>query len=299
LDNEEASGSIPLSSTNLSLAFAGDLRRGERLPQTNFQRPFAGAAEVPLCVDLDGTLVKSDTLVDSLLVLLRSRPALLVKLPGRLLRGKAAFKAFVSASISLDVAHLPYNRALLHFLQEERARGREIYLATGADLSVARRVAAHLGVFTDVLGSDGATNLTGARKLDSLRARLGTGGFGYIGNSRADLPLLAAAAEPMVANPSLGLRLGLRLRGIHPMQEFEDRAHPLKSLLKAARLHQWTKNLLIFVPLLLSHAIGIHLSYASGIHLSHDRGNHRLCRYHGSPIWENPAIRRADATIDR
>jgi 4-hydroxybenzoate polyprenyltransferase len=205
----------------------------------------------PLYVDLDGTLVKSDTLVDSLLVMLRTRPALLMKLPGRLIAGKAAFKAFVSNSISLDVARLPYNRKLLQFLQQERGRGREIYLATGANEQTGRRVAAHLGIFSGVLGSNGATNLTGNNKLD----RIGSGEFDYIGNASADLPLLAHATEPMMANPSLGLRLRLRARGIHPKREFVERSHPLKSLLHAVRLHQWAKNLLIFVPLLLSHAV--------------------------------------------
>jgi 4-hydroxybenzoate polyprenyltransferase len=211
----------------------------------------------PLCVDLDGTLVKSDTLVDSLLVMLRNRPAQMLALPGRLLHGKAAFKAYVTESISLDVAHLPYNRALLQYLLREHARGRAIYLATGADERLARRVAAHLGVFTGVLGSDGATNLTGSKKLDSLRTRLGSSAFDYIGNDSPDLPLLAHASEPMVANPSLGLRVGLRARGIRPARAFEERSHPLRALLKAVRVHQWAKNLLIFVPLLLSHVLTV------------------------------------------
>ena len=211
----------------------------------------------PLCVDLDGTLVKSDTLVDSLLVLLRTRPALVFKLPSQLLHGKAAFKAFVTQSISLDVAYLPYNRQLLQFLQQERAQGRKIYLATGADLALAQRVATHLGIFTGVLASDGAANLTGNKKLLSLRKLLNSAAFDYIGNDTLDLPLLASASEPMVANPSLWLRLRLWTLGIRPAREFHERRHPLKSLLKAVRLHQWAKNLLIFVPLLLAHGLTV------------------------------------------
>ncbi len=211
----------------------------------------------PLCVDLDGTLVKSDTLVDSLLVLLRTHPKLVLWLPVQFLRGKAAFKAYISESISLDVAHLPYNRQVIQFLQQERGRGRQIYLATGADLSIARRVAAHLGFVTGILGSDGVTNLTGKRKLSSLRGLLGSASFDYIGNDIQDLSLLANAIEPMVANPSLGLRLRLWVRGIHPVLVFRERKHPLKSLLKAMRFHQWAKNLLIFVPLLLAHGLTI------------------------------------------
>lgn len=227
------------------------------MPEINNLQPLSGSERVPLCVDLDGTLVKSDTLTDSLLVMLRTHPARIFKLPGRLLHGKAAFKAYISQSISLDVVHLPYNRKLLQFLQQERNLGRPIYLATGADIAVARRVAAHLGIFAGVFGSDGATNLTGNKKLDSLRSQLQSTAFDYIGNARPDLPLLAHANEAMVANPTLGLRMGLRARGIRPTREFLEQSHPLKSLVKATRLHQWVKNLLIFVPLLLSHALTV------------------------------------------
>jgi 4-hydroxybenzoate polyprenyltransferase/phosphoserine phosphatase len=220
--------------------------------------PESAATELrPLCVDLDGTLVKSDTLIDSLLVLLRTRPLLALSLPARVLRGKAAFKAWVTQQVSLDVVHLPYNRKLLHFLHQERMRGRAIYLATGADERLAERVAGHLGIFTGVLGSDGATNLTGNRKLDSLRSRLGAGEFDYIGNDTPDLPLLARATEPQVANPSLRLRLKLRRRGIRPARTFEERGRLLESAIKALRPHQWAKNLLIFLPLLLAHTVAV------------------------------------------
>ncbi|HEY3703985.1 MAG TPA: UbiA family prenyltransferase [Terracidiphilus sp.] len=209
------------------------------------------ATLTPLCVDLDGTLVKSDTLIDSLLVLLRSKPFTALQLPAQVLKGKAAFKAFVTHTVSLDVTHLPYNRDLLHYLQAERAKGRDIYLATGADQRLAQRVADHLGIFAGVLGSDGATNLTGKNKLERLRSQLPGESFDYIGNDTPDLPLLAHSAEPMVANPTLRLRL--KLGSIHPVRRFDQRAHPLRSFLKAIRVHQWAKNALIFFPLLLAH----------------------------------------------
>jgi 4-hydroxybenzoate polyprenyltransferase/phosphoserine phosphatase len=206
----------------------------------------------PLCVDLDGTLVKSDTLYDSLLVFLRTRPLSLPQLFFRLFRGKAAFKAYVTDSVAPDVVHLPYNGKLLHFLQAERARGREIYLTTGADVRLARRIADHLGIFTDVMGSDGRVNLTGKDKLNGLRGYLKES-FSYIGNASPDLSLLAAADEPMVANPSLSLRAKMRARGLRPVRQFHERTHPLKSAIRAIRIHQWAKNLLIFAPLLLAH----------------------------------------------
>ena len=210
----------------------------------------------PLCVDLDGTLVKSDTLYDSLLVLLRTRPGKILELFGKLFHGKAAFKACVTDSVLPDIAHLPYNRQLLQYLQAEHARGREIYLATGADERLARRIAEHLGIFSGVLGSEGEINLTGTQKLNRLRSHLKES-FSYIGNASPDLPLLAQAAEPMTANPSMRLRARMRARGITPVREFEERAHPLKSVIGAIRIHQWAKNVLIFAPLLLAHDLRV------------------------------------------
>ena len=211
----------------------------------------------PLCVDLDGTLVKSDTLHDSLLVLMRTRPARLLALPAKVLEGRAAFKAAVTECVSLDVAHLPYNRKLLQYLQAERAKGREIYLATGADARLATRVADHVGIFSGVLGSDGAVNLTGNNKLKLLRDKFGERGFDYVGNDTPDLVLLAASKEPMIANATPRLRQRMRARGLQAAHAFDERPHPLRSLLTAIRVHQWAKNALIFLPLLLSHSLSL------------------------------------------
>jgi 4-hydroxybenzoate polyprenyltransferase/phosphoserine phosphatase len=213
------------------------------------------ASARPLCVDLDGTLVKSDTLIDSLLVLVRQSPLNALRTPKWALEGKARLKSKVTDLISLDVAHLPYNRPLLAYLESERGKGRKIYLATGADTKLAVRIANYLGIFEGVLASDGKTNLTGNNKLNGFRERFGEQGFDYIGNARPDLPLLQHAAQPMTANPDGGLRSLLRKNKVRVTQNFEDRRPFSKSLLKAIRLHQWAKNVLIFVPFLLAHAL--------------------------------------------
>lgn len=210
-----------------------------------------------LCVDLDGTLVKSDTLHDSLLALLRNHPGRALRLPLEVLRGKAAFKAFVTDTVTLDVAHLPYNRQLLEYLKTQHAAGRPIYLATGADTRLAQRVADHLGIFSGVLGSDGRTNLTGANKLERLRSRFENGEFDYIGNAAPDVSLLEHSREPMVANPTAALVRKLRARGIRPATVFHEQAPLLRSLARALRVHQWAKNALLFVPLMLSHQLDL------------------------------------------
>lgn len=212
------------------------------------------AAGRPLCVDLDGTLVKSDTLYDSVVVLARRKPYLLWRLPLWLLEGKARLKQRVGAVVQLDVARLPYNRELLDYLRSESKQGRRIYLATGADGDLARRIAAHLGIFEGVLASDGATNLTGENKLKQLQ-RLGPGGFDYVGNAVPDGVLLAHATEAMVANPDSALSSLLRVRKVAIGRRFEDRAPRRRALARAMRLHQWAKNVLVFLPLLLAHKL--------------------------------------------
>ena len=207
----------------------------------------------PLCVDLDGTLVKSDTLFDSFCQLLRSYPLEAWKAPFWLIRGRAYLKSQVNLRAPLDATRLPYNSSLLSYLHEQRLEGRPIYLTTGAEGGIAERVAAHLGIFHGVLASDGVTNLTHSRKLSSLKERFGQ--FDYIGNSRADLPLLSNARAAMVANPTLGLRLSLQLRRIPIARTFTDQRPTWKTLFKAVRVHQWAKNVLLFAPLLLSHQL--------------------------------------------
>ena len=216
--------------------------------------PPPGTATLPvLCVDLDGTLVKSDTLYDSALAVARHHPMALLQFPGWLLQGKAALKRHLANTTQLDVTHLPYNRELLQYLEQQRATGRPIYLATAADADTANRIAAHLGLFTGVLASDGKLNLAGKNKLAAFQSHFGDN-FSYIGNATPDLPVLEHCHEPMVANPTPGLLAGLHKAGITPARAFNEHTPALKSWLKAVRLHQWAKNTLIFVPLLLAHA---------------------------------------------
>ena len=220
--------------------------------------------ERPLCVDLDGTLVKSDTLADSLMVLARRHPAAFLRVPSWAMKGRAHLKSRVTGMVALDVAHLPYNRPLLDYLREEYAAGRSLVLATEADCVLARRIADHLGIFDDVLASDGEVNLTGKSKLQYLDERFLDEGFDYIGNALPDVPLLQSAKQAMLANPHLGLIRALKNRNITVSRGFQDRSCLPVALAKALRVHQWAKNLLVFVPLLLGHSFGS-LSFLAAI----------------------------------
>jgi 4-hydroxybenzoate polyprenyltransferase len=205
----------------------------------------------PLCVDLDGTLVKSDSLHDALFQFLRIHPVQFWRLPLWLAAGRARLKQEVACRAPLDVVRLPYNTELLRYLQAQKREGRALYLSTGADRVLADRVAAHLGIFAGILASDGKTNLTSGNKLARLMAEFGA--FDYIGNATADLPLLAHAHTALLANPTWRLRLALGMKHISVARTFTDKRPLTSTVFKAIRIHQWAKNILLLLPLLLSH----------------------------------------------
>jgi phosphoglycolate phosphatase-like HAD superfamily hydrolase len=153
----------------------------------------------PLVVDLDGSLVRTDTMLICIVSLGR-RPITLLRALLALRHGKARLKEELAAAADLDAALLPYHQALLSYLQEQRAAGRRLVLATGADRRIAEAVARHLGLFDGVLASDGRTNLTRSAKLAAIRDTLGDAPFTYVGNSRADLAVWCEAASGVCVN---------------------------------------------------------------------------------------------------
>jgi 4-hydroxybenzoate polyprenyltransferase len=209
----------------------------------------------PLCVDLDGTLIKTDLLWESLLALVKQSPLAMFLLPFWLLKGKAHLKQEIAHRVTLDVTTLPYQRNLVEFLSKERESGRELILATASHASLAQAVAAHLGLFEQrVYGSDAGVNLKGVRKVALLIEKYGVRQFSYAGNSSADLPVWAQAREGIVVNGSPGLVH--RAQALTTVREvFSEPVNWLKLLAKALRVHQWAKNVLVFIPVIASHQI--------------------------------------------
>jgi apolipoprotein N-acyltransferase len=161
---------------------------------------------VPLCVDLDGTLIRTDLCWEALARLLRRNPLQLLPVLFWLLRGRAFLKHQLARRITLDPATLPYHDPFLAFLWEQKAAGRKLVLVTASDRDMALPVAEHLGLFDEVLGSDGKTNLRSTSKLKALVARFGEHGFDYAGNSSADFAVWRGAREAIVVNARAGVR---------------------------------------------------------------------------------------------
>jgi len=207
--------------------------------------------DIPLCVDLDGTLIRTDMLLESALALLRKNPAYALKFGMWLLRGKAHLKREIAARTQLDASLLPYNAPLVAWLRGEAAQRRQV-LCTASDSKFADAVAAHIGGFDEVLASDGIHNLAGEKKADALRERFGDHGFDYAGNATPDLAVWRHARRGIVVNATSSL--AKRAADIVEVERvFEDAPGGLRVWLKALRLHQWLKNLLVFLPLFASH----------------------------------------------
>ena len=202
---------------------------------------------VPLGVDLDGTLVKTDLLLESFLALVKQRPLALLLLPLWLLRGKAHLKREIAQRVTLDVTCLPYREPLLLFLQAEHKLGRKLILATAADQRIAQQIADHLGIFDTVIGSDGTVNLSGEAKAQALENTC-SGPFAYAGDAPIDLQVWQRAQSAVLVGG--GVKFASQLK--HVEHIFIEERRP-KQLLRALRLHQWAKNVLIFLPLLLAH----------------------------------------------
>lgn len=209
---------------------------------------------LPLAVDLDGTLVLGDTLHESLLILLRRNPLYLLLLPFWLLGGKAGFKRELARRAIPLPSDLLYNQALLEWLRAQRGE-RELVLCTAADRLVADAVAEHLNLFDAVLASDGSSNLSGTGKANALIERYGERGFDYAGNDRIDLAVWCHANAAVVVNARAAV-----LSAARQVAAVEQVISPAQSLglrpwLRALRLQQWAKNLLVFVPLLTAHLV--------------------------------------------
>ena len=224
-------------------------------PATPEPRGSARADQVEiLCVDLDGTLIAGDLFWESVLGFVSQRPWRIFSLLAWALRGRAFLKRAVAEQMSIDAARLPYRAELLENLRIAHRKGIPLVLATGSDELHAKQVSAHLGIFSGLLASDGIVNLTGTRKAVRLQEEFGEGRFHYVGNDWADVPVWQAAGSATIVAGSTRLVSRVRSR-MNVRATIGPPPNRLDAVVRALRLHQWAKNLLVFVALVLSHTV--------------------------------------------
>ncbi|MFM0178355.1 UbiA family prenyltransferase [Paraburkholderia aspalathi] len=209
----------------------------------------------PLVVDLDGTLIRSDVLIESGFAYLKASPHRFYEPLLWLAReGKPGLKARLAGATNVDVAVLPYDATVLEWLKAERKSGRTLILATASHERYAQAISAHLGLFDKTFASNENVNLSAHKKREKLVAEYGEKGFDYAGNSHDDIAVWQSADRAYVVNPSNGVERAARKIG-NVERVIETRAPSAKTWAKSLRLHQWLKNLLIFVPLLAGHKL--------------------------------------------
>jgi 4-hydroxybenzoate polyprenyltransferase/phosphoserine phosphatase len=205
-----------------------------------------------LVCDLDGTLVKTDTLVETFILLMKANPFFLFLIPLWLMKGKTILKAEIAKRTELDASSLPYNEEIIDFLKNEKERGRTIVLATAANIKIAKGVASHLKVFDEVIASSETHNLKGKGKADILIEAYGEKGFDYIGDAKPDLKIWKHSNSALVVNASGSFKKEIE-KSCPISKEFTYSCHKLKHWIKQLRIYQWVKNVLLFLPLLLAH----------------------------------------------
>lgn len=217
-------------------------------------------APIPLWVALDGALLRTDSLIEAVLWLARRRPGLLLQLLFALLRGEAFLRSRATALAALDPQTLPINAELVAYLRAQRAAGRHLVLVSSADRVLVEAVAAKVGLFDRALGSDGDAILDDAAALEAARAAHGAE-FAFAARGRADPAIWRAARAAVVVADSD--RAAGSLAAVEA--RFRSGRGGLRVWVKALRLHQWSKNALLFVPLGLAGPLASYADYAAGL----------------------------------
>ncbi|SFQ63814.1 4-hydroxybenzoate polyprenyltransferase [Roseivivax halotolerans] len=216
----------------------------------------ASTPDVPLVIDLDGTLLRSDLLVETMLRHVASAPMKAPDLLRAARHGKAAVKAHLADAVHVDPANLPYDGDVLALARRARLAGRPVYLASGSHARFVAAIAEYLDLFDGWLATEGDTNLTGPAKAAKLRDRFGTGRFDYIGNEAADLPVWKAARRAFAVRTSR--RVTAQMGEVAGDATLIDQPSPgLSVWTRQLRVHQYAKNVLVFVPMIAGHALTI------------------------------------------
>ena len=207
-------------------------------------------------MDLDGTLVKSDMIYETVNQLICSKPWRVFEIFWNLVKGKTAFKKFLAEKAEIDVTSLPYNPHLMSWLVEQKKRGRYIVLATATHRILADKIAEYTKLFDEVLASAAGVNLKSGQKRDALIRKFGKHGFDYVGNEQADVPVWEAANVVHIVSSNKTFIRRVELLTQKTANTFPSvEVGVLSCLFKALRVHQWMKNLLVFIPLVLAYPL--------------------------------------------
>lgn len=209
--------------------------------------------EILVC-DLDGTLIKTDFLFETLMSAISKNFFFLFGIIIHLFKGRANLKRYLAEIYEINPEIIPYNKEVVEYIIKRRDKGAYVVLATASDQLIATKIANYLNLFDEVYASDGHTNLKGKEKANLLENKFGNNKFTYIGDSFDDVQVWQVSKLSVVFNASSRLKsklenLGLKCYYLYSKQSL------IKNLIGALRPHQWLKNILVLLPLILSHQL--------------------------------------------
>lgn len=221
------------------------------MQKTNKNKDFKNTA---LCLDLDGTLIRSDALFESIFQMAKVNPFLLLLVPIWLLKGKPNLKEEINKRIDFNAKYLPYNQGLIDYAISEKSNGRKIYLATASHISIAQKVAEHLNFFDGVYATKDGYNLKSNKKAKILNQEFGKGNYVYAGDAKVDFNIWKDSAAAIVVSNKSSFIDDVRDK-FNIEKEFYNKSNLFKSILKEIRVYQWVKNILLFLPIVLAHTV--------------------------------------------
>jgi 4-hydroxybenzoate polyprenyltransferase/phosphoserine phosphatase len=227
------------------------------MPEFTMEATQSEATQRPLVVDLDGTLLRSDLLFETVFNVLGRNPLSFAAIARAAFSGKAGLKQFLAANSDIKPELLPYDDVVLSRIRDAKAAGRKVYLASASNRRLVSAVADHLGIFDGTFFSDGKTNLAGPAKAQVLVDSFGERGFDYIGNGRADLPVWEKAAKRIAIGCPGSVARRLLKSGEDTELLSSSTTTNLNAWLRLLRIHQYSKNILLFVPLVTSQAFNL------------------------------------------
>lgn len=209
------------------------------------------ATKLPLAVDVDGSLLKTDMLIECFWAALGRHPWLCFLAVLTLIFNRPALKQRLAVLAELDVTELPKRQSVAILMREAATAERVVVLASGSDARLVRKLSDHFELTEPPLASDGRTNMTGAQKAKALKARYGAAGYQYVGDSTADIPVWQAGKGGYVV--AAGARLRKRVAAAGLKLTPVGRANSASALFLALRPHQWIKNILLLLPIIAAH----------------------------------------------
>ncbi|HQS84025.1 MAG TPA: hypothetical protein PLY23_03825 [Alphaproteobacteria bacterium] len=165
---------------------------------------------IPLCIDLDGTLIQEDVTQIAVWRYLKHNPLRGVTVLLWLLRGRALLKKKLGERVEIDVSGLSYNPKVTALIRDAKLKGHSVVLATAADARIAHKIAHYCGFFDHIIASDGFLNQRAAQKAETLIKTYGEKNFIYVGNSKDDLKVWQHAHRAVAVNVSCSVARKLK-----------------------------------------------------------------------------------------